>query len=129
VAYAKEREQFNRPIGSFQAVKHILADMFVRQEVARASVYAAGATVDQPDVGDLERAVSSAKITAGEAGLKNSRACIQVYGGMGYTWEVPAHYYLKRTWVLSTVFGNLEEHEERVARHFAAQRVGSDRAA
>jgi alkylation response protein AidB-like acyl-CoA dehydrogenase len=121
LAYAKEREQFGRPIGSFQAVKHILADMFVRQEVARATVYAAGATIDQPDVGDLERAVSAAKIVAGEAALKNSRACIQVYGGMGYTWEVPAHYYLKRAWVLGSVFGNLEEHEERVAHRFATQ--------
>jgi alkylation response protein AidB-like acyl-CoA dehydrogenase len=115
IAYAKERRQFDRPIGSFQAVKHILADMFVRQEVARAAVYAAGATLDQPDVGDLERAVSSAKVIAENAAHKNSRACIQVHGGMGYTWEVPAHFYLKRSWVLSSVFGTAEEHAERIA--------------
>ena len=113
--YAKQREQFGRIIGSFQAIKHMLADMFVRQEVARAAVYAAGATVDCPEVGDVQRAVAAAKITAGEAAMKNSRACIQVHGGMGYTWEIPAHYYLKRTWVLDTVFGAGDEHAERVA--------------
>ncbi len=115
VDYAKKRQQFGRPIGSFQAIKHMLADMFVRQEVARAAVYAAGATLDDPEVGDVARAVSAAKITAGESALKNARACIQVHGGMGYTWEIPAHYYLKRTWVLETVFGTVEEHCDQTA--------------
>ncbi len=115
VEYAKGREQFGRPIGGFQAIKHMLADMFVRQEVARAAVYAAGASLDDPAVGNVERAVSSAKITAGAAALRNSRACIQVHGGMGFTWEVPAHYYLKRTWVLENVFGTSDEHMEHVA--------------
>jgi alkylation response protein AidB-like acyl-CoA dehydrogenase len=115
VEYAKKREQFGRPIAGFQAVKHLCADMFVRQEVARAAVYAAGATLDDPSVGDLERAVSCAKINAGEGALRNARACIQVYGGMGFTWEMPPHYYLKRSWVLGSVFGTTEEHEERVA--------------
>jgi alkylation response protein AidB-like acyl-CoA dehydrogenase len=115
VDYAKKREQFNRPIGGFQAIKHILADCFVRQEVARAAVYAAGATIDQPDVGSVERAASAAKLNAGEAAMKNARACIQVHGGMGYTWEVPAHFYLKRVWVLENVFGSVEEHAEAIA--------------
>lgn len=119
VAYAKEREQFNRPIGSFQALKHIMADMFVRQESARAATYAGGATLDDPMVGDVERAVSAAKLVSGEAALKNSRACIQVHGGMGYTWEVPAHYYLKRTWVLGSIFGTADDHADAVA-----ERVG-----
>jgi alkylation response protein AidB-like acyl-CoA dehydrogenase len=114
-AYAKEREQFGQPIGQFQAVKHMLADMFVRQEVARAAAYAAGATLDDPRVGDVERAVSTAKLVAGEAAVKNSRACIQVHGGMGFTWEVPAHYYLKRAWLLESIFGTGEEHAERMA--------------
>ncbi|MBW2386188.1 MAG: acyl-CoA/acyl-ACP dehydrogenase, partial [Deltaproteobacteria bacterium] len=105
-AYAKEREQFGRAIGSFQAVKHMLADMFVRTEVARAAVYAAGATLDDPVVGDIRRAVASAGVTAGEAAHENACACIQIHGGMGYTWEVPAHYYMKRSWVLSTHFGD-----------------------
>jgi alkylation response protein AidB-like acyl-CoA dehydrogenase len=113
--YAKQREQFGRPIGSFQAIKHMLADMFVRQEVARAAVYAAGATLDDPEVGDVQRAVSAAKLTAGDAAIKNARACIQIHGGMGYTWEVAAHYYLKRAWVLESVFGTGDEHADRLA--------------
>jgi alkylation response protein AidB-like acyl-CoA dehydrogenase len=113
--YAKHREQFGRVIGSFQAIKHLLADAFVRQELARAAVYAAGATLDQPEVGDPERAVAAAKIAAGDAALKNARCCVQVHGGMGYTWEIPAHYYLKRAIVLDNAFGTSEEHSERMA--------------
>jgi alkylation response protein AidB-like acyl-CoA dehydrogenase len=119
LAYAKSREQFGRAIGSFQAIKHMLADMYVRQEMARAAVWAAGATLDDPQVGDLERAVASAKVCAGEAAMKNARACIQIHGGMGYTWEIPAHYYLKRTWVLESLFGTSDEHADT-----AAERVG-----
>lgn len=121
--YAKSREQFGRTIASFQSIKHMLADMFVRQEVARAAVYAAGATLDDPGVGNVARAVSSAKITAGDGAMRNARDCIQIHGGMGYTWEVPAHYYLKRVWVLENGFGTVDEHEERVAGLLA----GSDR--
>jgi alkylation response protein AidB-like acyl-CoA dehydrogenase len=110
VAYAKERHQFDRPIGSFQAVKHILADMLVRSEVARAAVYAAGVTVDDPAVGDPARAAAVAKLQAGRAAIANGKACIQVFGGMGFTWEVDAHLYLKRAWVLDTVFGSADSH-------------------
>jgi alkylation response protein AidB-like acyl-CoA dehydrogenase len=120
VAYAKQREQFGRIIGAFQAVKHILADMFVRQEAARAAVYAAGATLDHPEVGDPERAVAAAKLVAGEAAHENARACIQVHGGMGYTWEVPAHYFLKRAFVLETCFGTGEEQAARVGERLDA---------
>jgi alkylation response protein AidB-like acyl-CoA dehydrogenase len=119
-AYAKQREQFNRVIGSFQAVKHILADTLVRQESARAAAYAAGATLDDPGVGDVERAVHGAKLVAGEAAWKNARASIQVHGGMGYTWEVAAHYYLKRAWVLESVFGSSEEHADALAEGLAS---------
>ena len=115
VEYAKKREQFDRPIGSFQALKHMLADMFVRQEVARAAAYAAGATLDDPEVGELWRAVAAAKIVCGESALKNAKVCIQVYGGMGYTWEMPCHYLLKRTWVLESLFGAVDEHADRIA--------------
>jgi alkylation response protein AidB-like acyl-CoA dehydrogenase len=115
VAYAKERTQFDRPIGTFQAVKHILADMLVRVEVARAAVWAAGATIDQPDVGDPARAASAAKVLADEAALANGKAAIQVHGGMGFTWEVDAHLHLKRAWVLATQFGSTESHSEALA--------------
>ena len=119
VAYAKERRQFDRPIGSFQAVKHILADMRVRSEVARASVHAAACTLDDPDVGDIERAVAGAKMLAGEAAITNGKAATQVHGGMGFTWEVDVHLYLKRAWVLDTVLGSVDEHADAVAATLA----------
>jgi len=118
VAYAKERHQFGKPIGSFQAVKHICADMLVRAEVARAGVQAAACLADAPDVAASEaeaagctaadmvdRAVMGAKLLADEAALANTRAAIQVHGGMGFTWEVPLHLHLKRARVLATSFG------------------------
>ncbi len=113
--YARERQQFDRPIGSFQAIKHMLADSFVRQELARASVYAAGVMLDEPGSHAARRAVAAAKLIAGEAAMKNSRACIQVHGGMGFTWENPAHYYLKRTWVLENAFGTSARQAESLA--------------
>jgi alkylation response protein AidB-like acyl-CoA dehydrogenase len=115
VAYAKEREQFDRPIGSFQAVKHMLADMVVRVEVARAAVYAAGAHLAAPDVPGLARAVAVAKAMAGEAAVGNGKTATQVHGGMGFTWEVDVHLYLKRAWVLDTRFGSVDDHCDAVA--------------
>jgi alkylation response protein AidB-like acyl-CoA dehydrogenase len=116
VAYAKEREQFDRPIGSFQAVKHLLADNVVRTEVARAAVYAAGVTLDDPEVGSIERAASVAKLMANEAALGNTKTCVQVHGGMGYTWEVDAHLFFKRAYALEPVFGS----RDACADHLAA---------
>jgi alkylation response protein AidB-like acyl-CoA dehydrogenase len=115
LAYAKQREQFGRSIGSFQAIKHLLADMFARQELVRAAVYAAGATLDDPSVGDVEQAVRGARLLAAEAAVKNARTCIQIHGGMGYTWEVPDHYYLKRAMVLQNSFGEDRDHAEAIA--------------
>jgi alkylation response protein AidB-like acyl-CoA dehydrogenase len=115
VAYAKERRQFDKPIGAFQAVKHLCADMFVRVEVARAAVYAAGVTFDTPEVGDVRRAVSAAKVVAGDAAVRNGETAIQVHGGIGFTWELDAHRYLKRAWVLDTHFGTAGAHAEVMA--------------
>jgi alkylation response protein AidB-like acyl-CoA dehydrogenase len=115
VEYAKERKQFDRPIGGFQAVKHLLADMLVRAEVARAAVYAAGVTLDDPVVGDPRRAVCAAKLAAGEAAVRNGKVAVQVHGGMGFTWEVDAHLYLKRAWVLETSFGSGDDQAELMA--------------
>lgn len=105
VEYAKNRQQFGRSIGGFQAVKHLCADMVVRTEVARAAVHAAAVTVDQPEVGDPQVAAAGAKLLANEAAVTNGRSCIQVHGGMGFTWEVPAHLAYKRARVLATQFG------------------------
>jgi alkylation response protein AidB-like acyl-CoA dehydrogenase len=115
VAYAKERRQFDRPIGSFQSVKHLLADTAVRTEVARTAVHAAACALDDPGLGDTERAVAGAKLLAGEAALANAKTCIQVHGGMGFTWEVDAHLFLKRAWLLDTVFGSADHHADAVA--------------
>lgn len=114
VAYAMERTQFDRPIATFQAVKHMCADMLVRAELARAAVDAAAVGMDE-DAEDVASAVSGAKLLASEAGIDNAKACIQVHGGMGFTWEVDAHLYLKRAVVLAQRFGGSDEHALRVA--------------
>jgi len=112
--YALGREQFDRPIGSFQAIKHMLADMLVRKEEAKAAVYAAAATADGRGVDELARTVAVAKLMAGEAALENARKCVQIYGGMGYVWEMPPHFFLKRALVLENVFGTMDEHADRI---------------
>jgi alkylation response protein AidB-like acyl-CoA dehydrogenase len=122
VAYAKLRHQFGRPIGAFQAVKHLCADMAVRAEVARCAVHAAAVTVDQPDVGDALVAAAGAKLLADEAAITNGRSCIQVHGGMGFTWEVPAHLAYKRARVLATQFGT----DDELAQTLAASLEHSD---
>jgi len=108
--YSLERQQFDRPIGSFQALKHMMADMYVRVALARSSAYAAAAVLDDPQVGDLADAVSGAKLLAGEAAVGNARAAVQVLGGMGFTWEMPTNYLLKRAWVLELSFGTASSH-------------------
>ncbi len=108
-AYAKQRTQFGRVIGGFQAIKHICADMLVRTEVARVAVQAAAVTIVQPEVGDGLVAALGAKLLADEAALANGKSCIQVHGGMGFTWEVPAHLAFKRARVLATQFGTDDE--------------------
>jgi hypothetical protein len=121
-AYSMERFQFDRPVGSFQAIKHLLADALVRAEVARTAVHAAAVVLDDPEVGHLARAVAGAKLLAGEAALKNAKTAIQVHGGMGFTWEVDMHLYLKRAWVLETVFGTSDETADAVAATVGATR-------
>lgn len=121
VEHAREREQFGRPVGSFQGLKHLLADCWIRTEVARSSVWAAGVTIDEPEVGDVDRAIAGARLTAARAATENGKTGIQVHGGMGYTWEVDAHLFLKRAWVLETLFGSVDDAAETVAA-----RLGDD---
>jgi alkylation response protein AidB-like acyl-CoA dehydrogenase len=120
VAYAKDRSQFGRPIGSFQGLQFMLADAHARTEIARASLHAAGLTVDDPDIGDIERAVAGARVLAAHAAVDNAGTCIQTHGGIGFTWEFDAHLYLKRAWVLSTAFGTPDDAAEIVARRLVA---------
>src|SRR5690606_34310944 len=101
--HALEREQFGRPIGGFQAVKHLLADAAVAVETARAAVDAAAVTVDETGGEEAARAVASARIVASRAAHRACATCVQVHGGMGYTWELDAHLYLKRAAVLDQV--------------------------
>ena len=115
VEYAKEREQFGRAIGSFQGLKHLLADSWIRTEVARSSVWAAGVNIDEPEVGSVERAIAGARLTAARAATENAKTCVQVHGGMGFTWEVDAHLFLKRAWVLETQFGSIDDAADVVA--------------
>ena len=115
VAYAKERQQFGRAIGSFQAVKHICADMLTRAEVARAAVYAAGVHLDGNGDGDTARAVTGGMLLASEAAFANGKACVQVHGGMGFTWEIDAHLYLKRAAALVALHGGADGYAEEMA--------------
>jgi alkylation response protein AidB-like acyl-CoA dehydrogenase len=115
VRYAKERMQFGRVIGSFQAVKHLLAESLARVDLARAAVLVAALTIDDPQAGDPGAAVSAAKILADDAATAGGRCCVQVHGGMGFTWEVLAHLYLKRAWLLETCFGASDEHAALLA--------------
>jgi len=115
VDYAKERVQFDRPIASFQAIKHLCADMLTRTEVARAAVYAAGAHLDAPGLAGVDSSVSIAKVMAGEAAIANGRAATQIHGGMGFTWEVDVHLFLKRAWLLDTHFGTADTHSDSMA--------------
>ncbi|MEU6834744.1 acyl-CoA dehydrogenase family protein [Streptomyces rubiginosohelvolus] len=92
VQHAGEREQFGSPIGSFQAVKHLCADMLTRTEPARAAVYAAAVTGDPVEI-------AAAKLLADEAAVRNARDCLQIHGGMGFTWEADVHLHLKRAWL------------------------------
>jgi alkylation response protein AidB-like acyl-CoA dehydrogenase len=110
VSYAKERVQFGRAIGGFQAVKHLLAESLARVELARAAVLSAAVITDDPQAGDPAEAAAAAKLLADDAATTGGRTCVQVHGGMGFTWEVLAHLYLKRAWVQATAFGPADEH-------------------
>ncbi len=114
VAYAKERLQFGRPIGSFQAVKHRLADMLVDLEHARSTAYhAVWALTDGSD--DPALAASIAQATCSAALLHIAKDTIQVHGGIGFTWEHQAHLYFKRASTDAALLGNAEQHRDRVA--------------
>jgi alkylation response protein AidB-like acyl-CoA dehydrogenase len=114
VDYAKTRMQFGRPIGSFQAVKHKLADMLVDLEHARSTAYhAAWALTDATD--DPALAASIAQATCSAALSRIARDTIQVLGGIGFTWEHQAHLYFKRAATDAALLGPAEKHRSRVA--------------
>ncbi len=113
VEYAKTRVQFGQPIGGFQAIKHRCADMAVAMEAARAASYYAYWAVSE-DSPDSPRASSMAKAYCGEVTQKTCNEAIQIHGGMGFTWELPLHRFLRRAKVLEHGFGDSSWHYERV---------------
>ena len=114
VDYAKTREQFGRPIGSYQGVKHLVAEMHARLESSRAAVMAA-AVVAVTRPADLPEHAAIAKAWCSTAMVRNTEDCIQVLGGIGFTWEHPAHLYLRRAKVYELLFGDAREHRTRLA--------------
>ena len=114
VDYAKERKQFERPIGAYQAVSHRCAQMLMEVENARALTYfAAYAAEHEPD--ELALAASSAKAYASDAGWRVSASSLQVHGGIGFTWEHDLHFFLKRAKTDGHLFGTARQHRDRVA--------------
>ena len=114
VAYAKDRIQFGRPIGSFQAYKHRLADMMIEIEQARSAVYWAACAVDEGSE-EAEIAGHAAKSFAADTYFMCAGNMIQLHGGIGFTWEHDAHLFFKRARALQTMLGNGNWHRERVA--------------
>jgi len=113
-AYAREREQFGKPIGSFQAVKHLMADALLKVDFARPALYRAAWSVAQRSP-ERPRDVSMAKAFASEAVNQAARASLQVHGAIGYTWEHDLQLWMKKGWALAATWGDAAWHRERVA--------------
>ena len=114
VEYAKEREQFERPIGAYQGVSHACAKMLYDVEEARSLTYSAAWAADaEPE--SLPMAAAMAKARASEAAWDICKASIQVHGGIGFTWEHDLHFLLKRSRADAQLFGTAPQHKERVA--------------
>jgi alkylation response protein AidB-like acyl-CoA dehydrogenase len=120
VQYAKDRVQFGRPIGSFQAVKHRCADMLVDVEGMRSSAYYAAWAVGAGDP-EASAAASAAKVWCSDAARRVMASGLQVHGGIGFTWEHDLHLYLKRSQLDQVSFGDAAHHRERIARILRAR--------
>jgi alkylation response protein AidB-like acyl-CoA dehydrogenase len=116
VEYAKVRQQFGRPIGSFQAIKHKCADMLMMVESARSAAFYASALAGQGEA-DLEEVASSAKAFCSDTFFHCAAENIQIHGGIGFTWEHAAHMYFKRAKATESLFGDPAFHRERFAKH------------
>lgn len=119
IDYSAQRKQFGKPVGSFQAVKHHLADVAVKIEFARPVVHRAAYALSR---GDSRQSVlvSHAKLAAGEAALLAARRSLQVHGAMGYTWETDLQMFMKRAWALEAAWGDRAFHKTRIASHIFA---------
>ncbi len=115
VEYAKTRQQFGRPIGSFQAVQHMCADMLLLTESARSAAYYAAWALTEHDPA-ARTAVAVAKAYCSDAYREVANRGVQVHGGIGFTWEHDLHLYYKRSKSSETLFGDATFHRERIAR-------------
>jgi alkylation response protein AidB-like acyl-CoA dehydrogenase len=115
VAYLKERRQFGRPVGSFQALKHRVADLWVGIAQARAAARYAAACLAAGDP-DAPVATALAKACCSDIATLAAQECVQLHGGIGFTWEHPAHLYLKRAKSASVGFGTADRHRQALAR-------------
>jgi alkylation response protein AidB-like acyl-CoA dehydrogenase len=111
--YARERVQFDKPIGSFQAIKHKCADMYTQVEAARAAAYYAVCVLSEMGE-DGPRGASIAKAFCVDTAVECCHQGIQVHGGMGFTWELGLHHFLRRARILAASFGDSDFHRERV---------------
>jgi alkylation response protein AidB-like acyl-CoA dehydrogenase len=113
VAFAMERHAFGRPIGSFQAIKHKLADVYVATELARSNAYF-GAWALGAEAADLPLAAASARVSATEAAWFAAKENIQTHGGIGFTWEMDCHLYYRRAKLLALTLGSAPWWKDRV---------------
>jgi alkylation response protein AidB-like acyl-CoA dehydrogenase len=125
VAYAKDRRQFGRPIGSYQAVKHLLATAQVKVEFARPVVHAAAAELPLGTLGARAR-LAHAHVAAGEAADLAARTAVQVHGAMGMTREADVHFFLKRALALRTAWGTPADHLAQVIQRIRALPTGPE---
>ncbi|HBK05038.1 MAG TPA: acyl-CoA dehydrogenase [Acetobacteraceae bacterium] len=119
-AYAKERYAFGRPIGSFQGIKHKIADMYIQVELARSNAYY-GAWAVHTDAAELPVAACVARIAACEAGWFVTKENIQTHGGMGFTWQMDCHLYYRRAKLLSLALGGAREWKHRLISELRAR--------
>jgi alkylation response protein AidB-like acyl-CoA dehydrogenase len=117
-AYAKDRRQFGRPIGQFQGVKHRCANMLARTELARAAVWDAARAADDAEGGPFTAAAAAA--LAIDAFVECAKDCVQILGGIGFTWEHDAHIYLRRATAMRALLGSQAAWRVRAARHALA---------
>ncbi len=115
VAYAKTRKQFGKPIGIFQAVQHLCADMYLETESSRSAAYYASWALEE-NAPDAAAAVSVAKMYASDASRTVGNRGIQVHGGMGFTWENDLHLYYRRAKAAETMLGDASFHREKIAK-------------
>jgi alkylation response protein AidB-like acyl-CoA dehydrogenase len=120
--YAKDRHQFGKPIGSFQAVKHLLANARVRLEFARPATYRAAWSLATAQ-STVSHDASMAKALAADAADLAARVALQVHGAIGYTWECDLHFFMKRTWALSKAWGDAPTHRLLVLGEARRQRT------